>query len=117
MPLLAVSYMIWANLSLAEQLLTRRRYRRPCLAYLNLCKKWHGTYLPIVFFGKTGVLAFDMDGNEQWRMAVGKESSNRRWGSAASLVLDKDMVIVNAADAGRTVSDGDVRRKIDSWQK
>ena len=56
-----------------------------------------------VFFGKTGVLAFDMDGNEQWRKAVGKESSNRRWGSAASLVLYKDMVIVNGAEESQSI--------------
>lgn len=55
------------------------------------------------FFGKTGVLAFDMGGDEQWRVEVGKESSNRRWGSAASPILYKDMVIVNAAEEGRAI--------------
>jgi outer membrane protein assembly factor BamB len=59
--------------------------------------------LVFAFFGKTGVLACDMDGNEQWRVAVGQESSNRRWGSAASPVLYKDTVIVNAAEESRSI--------------
>ncbi len=51
-----------------------------------------------VFYGKTGVLAFDLDGRELWRRNVGKESSPMRWGSAASPVLVGDLVVVNAAD-------------------
>ena len=56
-----------------------------------------------VFFGKTGVLAFDLDGNQLWQVNVGKESSNRRWGSSASLTLYKDMVIVNASDESQSI--------------
>ncbi len=56
-----------------------------------------------VFFGKTGVLAFDMDGNKLWETNVGKESSGRRWGSAASPLLYKDLVIVNAAEESQSV--------------
>jgi outer membrane protein assembly factor BamB len=51
-----------------------------------------------VFFGKTGVLAFDLDGNEQWQTSVGTKSSRMRWGSAASPILIDDVVIVNASD-------------------
>jgi outer membrane protein assembly factor BamB len=51
-----------------------------------------------VFYGKTGVLAFDLNGKEVWRHNVGKESSPMRWGSAASPVLLGDLVIVNASD-------------------
>ena len=50
-----------------------------------------------VFYGKTGVLAYDFEGKELWRVNVGKESGNRRWGSAASLMLDGERVIVNAS--------------------
>ena len=39
------------------------------------------------FFGKSGVVAFDMEGKQLWKVGVGQESSNRRWGSAASLIL------------------------------
>ena len=56
-----------------------------------------------VLFGKTGVLAFDMTGRKLWAVNVGKQSSNRRWGSAASPILYKDTVIVNAAEEGRAV--------------
>ena len=56
-----------------------------------------------VFFGKTGVLAFDLDGNQLWQVNVGRESSNRRWGSSASLTLYKDMVIVNASDESQSI--------------
>jgi outer membrane protein assembly factor BamB len=51
-----------------------------------------------VFFGKTGVLAFDLDGNELWRTNVGKESSPMHWGSGASPVLVGDLLVVNAGD-------------------
>ncbi len=55
------------------------------------------------FFGKSGVLAFDLDGKQLWQTSVGKESSNRHWGSGASLILYKDMVIVNAAEESRSI--------------
>ena len=55
------------------------------------------------FFGKTGVLAFDFDGRQLWKVNVGKQSSNRRWGSAASPILCQNTVIVNAAEEGRSV--------------
>jgi outer membrane protein assembly factor BamB len=48
-----------------------------------------------VFFGKSGVVAFDLSGKELWRTSVGTE--RHMWGSAASPVLHKDLVIVNAA--------------------
>lgn len=55
------------------------------------------------FFGKTGVFAFDLDGNQLWQVDVGRESSNRRWGSAASLILYKDYVIVNASEESQSI--------------
>ena len=51
-----------------------------------------------VFFGKTGVLAFDLEGKKLWQVGVGTESSNRRWGSAASPILYKNLLIVNASE-------------------
>jgi outer membrane protein assembly factor BamB len=55
------------------------------------------------FFGKTGVVAFDMEGKKLWQTSVGTQSGNRHWGSAASPILYKDLVIVNAADEGRAL--------------
>ena len=56
-----------------------------------------------VFFGKTGVLAFDFDGNQLWQTSVGTQSGNRRWGSAASLLVYGDVVIVNASEESRSI--------------
>ena len=55
------------------------------------------------FFGKTGVVAFDFEGREVWRVNVGKESGNRRWGSGASLMLVGDKVIVNASEESQSI--------------
>ncbi|MCI0458281.1 MAG: PQQ-binding-like beta-propeller repeat protein [Gemmataceae bacterium] len=48
-----------------------------------------------VFFGRTGVLAFDLDGKQLWQTEVGDGLNS--WGSASSPVLYKDLVIVNAS--------------------
>lgn len=68
------------------------------------------------FFGKTGVLAFDLEGNELWRVNVGKESSNRRWGSAASLILHKDTVIVNASEESQSIRALDKKNGKEIWK-
>jgi outer membrane protein assembly factor BamB len=47
------------------------------------------------FFGKTGVVAFDLEGKQLWQAGVGKGTN--MWGSGASPVLHKNLVIVNAA--------------------
>jgi outer membrane protein assembly factor BamB len=49
-----------------------------------------------VFFGKTGALAFDLNGKKLWQRSIGKESDPRGWGSAASPILYKDLLIVTA---------------------
>jgi outer membrane protein assembly factor BamB len=48
-----------------------------------------------VFFGKTGVFAYDHDGRRLWEANVG--SGTHGWGSAASPVLYKDLVFINAS--------------------
>ncbi len=48
-----------------------------------------------VFFGRTGVLAYDLDGKKLWQTEVGKALNS--WGSAGGLVVYKDLVIVNAS--------------------
>jgi len=47
-----------------------------------------------VFFGKSGVFAFDLDGRQLWQADVGTQVHG--WGSAASPVLYQDLVIINA---------------------
>ncbi|WP_047815257.1 outer membrane protein assembly factor BamB family protein [Rhodopirellula islandica] len=56
-----------------------------------------------VFLGKGGVHCLDLNGQTLWSVDVGKESSNRRWGSAASLVLFENLVIVNAAEESKSI--------------
>ncbi|MCH7871933.1 MAG: PQQ-binding-like beta-propeller repeat protein, partial [Planctomycetes bacterium] len=49
-----------------------------------------------VFFGKTGAIAFDRDGKQRWQTNLGKESDPSKWGSAASPILYKNLLIVPA---------------------
>jgi outer membrane protein assembly factor BamB len=72
---------------------------------------YEGAYLPLhgyasstpasdgqhvfVFFGKSGVLAFDLEGKQLWQTSVGSRTHN--WGTGTSPVLYKDLVIVNAS--------------------
>ena len=48
-----------------------------------------------VFFGKSGVFKFDLDGRQLWRTNVG--TGIHGWGSGTSPVLYEDLVIVNAS--------------------
>jgi outer membrane protein assembly factor BamB len=48
-----------------------------------------------VFFGKSGVFCFDHAGKQLWNTKVGSELNG--WGSAASLTLHKNLVLVNAS--------------------
>jgi outer membrane protein assembly factor BamB len=48
-----------------------------------------------VFFGKTGVFAFDLDGKQEWHADVGSELNG--FGTGASPIVVGDLVIVNAS--------------------
>jgi outer membrane protein assembly factor BamB len=69
-----------------------------------------------VFFGKSGVLAYDMQGQKLWQTDVGKESGNRAWGTASSLVLYKELVIVNAAEESRAIIALDKKTGQERWR-
>jgi outer membrane protein assembly factor BamB len=56
-----------------------------------------------VFLGKGGVHSITLDGEKSWSVDVGKESSNRQWGSAASLILFEDKLIVNASEESQSI--------------
>jgi outer membrane protein assembly factor BamB len=47
------------------------------------------------FFGKSGVVAFDLEGKQLWKASVG--GNKHGWGSGTSPVLYKDLVIINAS--------------------
>lgn len=70
-----------------------------------------------VFFGKTGVLAFDLEGNKLWQTSVGTESGQQRWGSAASPLVYEDLVIVNASDESEAVVALDKKTGQERWRK
>jgi outer membrane protein assembly factor BamB len=64
-----------------------------------------------VFFGKSGVFAFDLEGKQLWQASVG--AGTHGWASATSPALHKDLVIVNASVESRSLvalnkSDGKV---------
>jgi outer membrane protein assembly factor BamB len=55
------------------------------------------------FFGKSGVLAFDLDGKQLWHKSVGTESDRRHWGSASSPILHEGKVIVAASAESESI--------------
>jgi hypothetical protein len=58
-----------------------------------------------VFFGKTGVFAYNLEGKQLWRQSVG--TGKHAWGSGTSPILYKGLVIVNAAvESGSLVALG-----------
>lgn len=69
-----------------------------------------------VFYGKTGALAYDFSGKQLWKVNLGKQSSNRRWGSGTSPMLYENMVIVNAADESRSVRALDKKDGHELWK-
>ena len=61
-----------------------------------------GTHV-FAFFGKSGVYAYDLEGNEIWNQSVGHEPSFKGFGSAASPIVTVEHVIVNAADESLSI--------------
>jgi outer membrane protein assembly factor BamB len=73
-----------------------------------------------VFFGKSGVFAFDFKGKQIWQASVGTGTDG--WGSATSPVLYKDLLIINASvESGAIVAlkkkDGTEEWKADGVRK
>ncbi len=70
------------------------------------------------FFGKTGMVAFDIEGTKQWQVNLGTQSDPNNWGGGASPMLYGDKVIINAGNTGRAIvalnkSDGSVAWKLE----
>jgi len=59
--------------------------------------------LVFAFFGKSGVYAFDIEGNEVWKANVGTGSGPQQWGSAASPILHKNLVVVTATEESESI--------------
>lgn len=56
-----------------------------------------------VFFGKSGVYAYDLDGKELWNTSVGKRSDDRAWGSSSSPIVVDNVLVVPAGAETRAV--------------
>lgn len=69
-----------------------------------------------VFFGKSGALAFDMQGKQLWQTSCGIGSGQRRWGSAASPIAHGDLLIVNANDESQTIFGIDKKTGKIAWK-
>jgi outer membrane protein assembly factor BamB len=67
-----------------------------------------------VFFGKSGVYCFDLDGKEMWNTLVGKNTNG--WGSGTSPILYKDSIIVNASVESRTLVALDKTTGKEKWR-
>lgn len=67
-----------------------------------------------VFLGKPGLFAYDLEGNELWQKKIEYKTNKTRWGSAASPILYKDNLILNAIEeCGKVISisktDGEIQ--------
>ena len=68
------------------------------------------------FFGKTGVFAFDLEGNQLWKTEVGSSLDRMQFGSAASPILYQDWLIVNASVEGSALLALDKRTGKEAWK-
>ncbi len=66
------------------------------------------------FFGRTGVLAFDHAGKQEWQTKVGTGLNG--WGSANSPVLHSDWVLINASVESESVVALDRKTGSEVWR-
>lgn len=67
-----------------------------------------------VFFGKSGVFAFDHAGKQVWHADVGDRTHG--WGTSASPVLHKDLVFINASVESESLVALDRRTGQEKWR-
>lgn len=69
------------------------------------------------FFGKGGVHAFDLDGNEIWQADAGKESDPAKWGSSSSPIVFDNIVIVTASAESQAIIGYDKETGKEVWRQ
>ncbi len=69
-----------------------------------------------VFFGKSGVLAFDLDGKQLWQSPVGSGSGKNGWGSGSSPIVYRGTVIVNASAEAKSLIAFDKKTGKEAWR-
>ncbi|MCA9068505.1 MAG: PQQ-binding-like beta-propeller repeat protein, partial [Planctomycetaceae bacterium] len=67
----------------------------------------------VSFFGVSGLVAYDLDGNQLWQQAVGDKTAG--FGSASSPVVFEDLVYVNASIESGTLFAFDKKTGKEAW--
>ena len=67
-----------------------------------------------VFYGKSGVLAYSHEGKQLWQTDVGSKTNG--WGSSASPVLYKDLVLINASVESESLVALDRKTGNEKWR-
>jgi outer membrane protein assembly factor BamB len=67
-----------------------------------------------VFFGKSGVFAFDHAGNQVWQADVGERTNG--WGTSASPVLYDNLVLINASVESQSLIALDRSTGAEKWR-
>ncbi len=68
------------------------------------------------FFGKSGVVAFDLAGNQLWQTSVGTDSDDRNWGSSSSPLVHENYVIIPAGAESRAIFGLDKKTGKEVWR-
>ncbi len=69
------------------------------------------------FYGKSGVYAYDLDGNLVWNTSVGTKSDPWEWGSSSSPVLYKDKLLVTASAESESLVALDCKTGKELWRE
>lgn len=69
------------------------------------------------FFGKSGVVAYDLSGKELWKKPVGSGSDPRGWGTASSPIVTDNLVIVPACSESQTIYGFDKLTGDEKWRQ
>lgn len=68
------------------------------------------------FFGKSGVFAYDMEGNKLWSKSVGTDSGRMQWGSSSSPILSDKTLVVLASDESESMFGFDGKTGEEKWK-
>ena len=71
----------------------------------------------VAFYGKSGVYAYDLDGNKLWNSDVGNESDPWKWGTSSSPILYRDLVIVTASAESQAIIGFDKNTGSQIWRQ
>jgi outer membrane protein assembly factor BamB len=71
----------------------------------------------VAFYGKSGVVCYDMQGTELWKREVGEGRDPRSWGSASSPIIYGNLVIVTAAAESESLIGLDLATGDEKWRQ